>query len=65
MKNQDITKAKSPELRASMAALRRAGAMARKIAIQTDTRLVIVEHGKLVRISADQLRRDPSNEKTL
>jgi hypothetical protein len=64
MKAQDLSKAKSPELRASLAALRRAGALARKTAIQTDTDLVIVQDGKLVRISADQLRREAQDGKT-
>ncbi|MEO6076991.1 MAG: hypothetical protein ABIP56_09320 [Dokdonella sp.] len=64
MKIQDLSKAKSPELRASMTALKRAGALARKTAIQTNTHLVIVKDGELVRISADQLRREAQIEKT-
>jgi hypothetical protein len=63
MKAQDLAKAKSPELRASLAALRRAGTLARKTAIQTDTELVIVKDGKLIRISADELRREAQNGK--
>ena len=59
MKAQDLYKAKSPELRASPAA------MARKIAIQTNTCLVIVQDGKVVRIPPDQLRREEQEkEKT-
>ncbi|MBA2238403.1 MAG: hypothetical protein H0W24_06880 [Lysobacter sp.] len=61
MKAQDLSKAKSPELRASLAAMRRAAALARKTAIQTDTDLVIVKDGKLVRIPAGQLRREAQN----
>jgi sensor histidine kinase regulating citrate/malate metabolism len=61
MKAQDLSKAKSPELRASLAAMERAAAMARKIAIQTDTALVIVRDGKTIRIPADQLRREEEN----
>jgi len=64
MKAQDLSKAKTPELRASLAALERAAAMARKIAIQTDTALVIMQDGKVIRIPADQLRRDEQNGKT-
>jgi hypothetical protein len=64
MKAQDLSKAKSPELRASLAALRRAGALARKTAIETDTDLVIVKDGKLIRISAEQLRREARDGKT-
>lgn len=63
MKIQDLAKARSPEMRASLTALRRAGALARKTAIQTDTDLVVVKDGELIRISADQLRRDAGGEK--
>ena len=56
MKKQNITEAKDPDLRASGAALRRAGELARQTAIQTDTNLVIVKNGKLTRIPAQSLR---------
>ena len=39
-----------------MAALQRASLLARKTAIQTDTRLVIVKGGQLMRLSAEELR---------
>jgi hypothetical protein len=39
-----------------MAALERAALLARKTAIQTDTHLVIVKDGKLLRIPAEELR---------
>lgn len=55
---QDLSKAKDPDLRASVQAIQRAAAMARKIAIQTDTCIVIVQDQKLVRISAQQLRQE-------
>ena len=57
MRQEDLPKAKHPEMRASLAAMRRAAAMARKIAIQTDTGIVVVRDGKPVRISAAELRR--------
>jgi hypothetical protein len=63
MKAQDLAKAHSPELRASLTAMRRAAALARKTAIQTGTDLVIVKDGKLIRISADQLRQDAGEER--
>jgi hypothetical protein len=47
MKIRDIAEAKSADLRASAAALRRAALMARQIAIQTNTNLIIVKDGKL------------------
>lgn len=56
MKTNDITKAKNPALRGSLNALRRSAAAARKVAIQTDTHLVIVKDGQLLRISAEELR---------
>ncbi len=56
MKTNDITKAKDPALRGSLNALRRSAAAARKVAIQTDTHLVIVKDGKLLRLSAEELR---------
>jgi hypothetical protein len=57
MKTNDITKAKNPALRGSLNALRRSAAAARKVAIQTDTHLVIVKDGQLLRLSAEELRR--------
>lgn len=53
---KDLSRAKNPDLRASMIAMRRAAAMARETAIRTDTGIVVVRDGKLVRISAKQLR---------
>jgi hypothetical protein len=52
----DINTAKDEFLRVSMNALKRAAKMARETAIQTGTDLIIVEDGKLVRISPDKLR---------
>ncbi len=65
MKTQDITKAKNPLLRASMAAMQRAAALARKTAMQTDTGIIIVRDGKLVRVSAQELRRMAAEGKSL
>ena len=55
MKTKDISEAKYPDLRASMASLQRAALQARKTAIQTGTNLVIVKDGQLLRISAEEL----------
>lgn len=63
MNATDITKAKNPDQRASLAALQRAAALARETAIQTNTSIVIEKDGKLVRISADELRRQASEAK--
>jgi hypothetical protein len=56
MTQQELSQAKNPDLRASLAAMRRAAEMARKIAVQTNTALVVVKDGKVVRIPAEQLR---------
>lgn len=56
MKTNDITKAKNPALRGSLNALRRSADAARKVAIQTDTNLIVVKDGKLTRIPAQVLR---------
>lgn len=58
MKAQDINEAPTPEMRASLTALRRAAAMARQTAIQTGTDLVIFKDGKIVRVPAEQLLRE-------
>ena len=56
MNQEDLAKAKDPDLRASLAAMRRAGEMARRTAISTGTGMVVVRNGKPVRIPAAQLR---------
>lgn len=56
MTRQDLSKARNPDLRASLAAMQRAAKLARKTVLQTDTALVVVKDGKLVRITAEQLR---------
>lgn len=57
MKSSDLSQAKDPVLRGSIAALKRAAALARQTAIQTETALVVMEGGRLIRIPADELRR--------
>jgi hypothetical protein len=57
MTQPELSKAKNPDLRASLVALQRAARMARQVAIQTNTAIVIVQNGKLVRISAEELRK--------
>jgi hypothetical protein len=53
---QKLSKARNPDLRASLTAMRRAAEMARKTAIQTDTEIVIVKDGKPVWVTAEELR---------
>ena len=56
MSPKPISEAKDPDLRASLVAMRRAAKLARETAIRTDTELVVVKNGKLVRIPARDLR---------
>ena len=58
MKQQELWKARNPDLRASLPAMRRAAQMARMIAIQTDTGIVVVRNGKVVHITAAELRKE-------
>ena len=57
MNRTDLSRAKNPDLRASLAGMRRAAALARQTAIQTDTEIVLVRDGKPVRITAAELRK--------
>ena len=57
MSTRDISLADNPDQRGSLAAMQRAAEMARVIAIQTDTGIVVSRDGKPVRISAAQLRK--------
>lgn len=56
MTTKDISEAKDPDLRASVAAMQRAAELARKTAIQTGTDLIVVRDGKITRISPETLR---------
>ena len=58
MTQQDLSKVKNPDLRASLAAMRRAADLARGAAIQTNTDIVIVKNGHPVRIPAAELRKE-------
>jgi hypothetical protein len=58
MNTRDISEAKDPDLRASVAAMHRAAKLTRKIAIQTDTDLIVRVHGKLTHIPSKILREE-------
>ncbi|MEA3644167.1 MAG: hypothetical protein VBE63_30220 [Lamprobacter sp.] len=62
MKPRDISQARDPDLRASLGAMQRAAQSARKTAIQTDTGIVMVRDGQLVRVSADELRQQITDD---
>ncbi|MCO5121534.1 MAG: hypothetical protein M9951_18125 [Burkholderiaceae bacterium] len=59
---KDISQARNPDLRASLAAMQRAAESARQIAIQTDTAIVVVRNGMRIRITAEQLRRERNEQ---
>jgi len=63
MNKPDISQARNPDLRASLAALLRAAEMARQTAIQTNTAIVLVQDGKLIKITAQQLQEGTQEEK--
>lgn len=56
MSETDISKAKNKDLAASMIAMHRAAAMARHLAVQTDTDIILFEDGKVIRVTAKTLR---------
>lgn len=58
MRSRDLAKAKNPDMRASLAAMIRAAELAREIAIQTNTAIVIVKDGKPVRVTSEELRKE-------
>jgi hypothetical protein len=56
MNASDLSKAKDPDVRSALGALRRAAQAARKTAIQTDTHLIIMKDGRIQRITAAELQ---------
>ena len=64
MSDNNLSEAKDPDVRASLAALRRASQLARKTAILTETDLVIVKDGRMLRITADELRQQALPKKS-
>ena len=56
MTEQELSKAKDPDLIASRSAMTRAADTARKIAMQTRTAIVIVKDRRIVRVTHDELR---------
>jgi hypothetical protein len=58
MMEKDLKFAKDKDLIASYAAMKRASEMARQLAIQTGTSIVIMKDQKIVHITAEQLRQE-------
>jgi hypothetical protein len=63
MNPRDISDAKDPDVRSSLTALRRAAALARKEAIQTNTDIVVVKDGQIEVIDANTLRQEAEKQK--
>ena len=57
MTEEELSKAKDKSLAGALAAMRRAARAARELAVRTGTAIVVVRDGKLVRVSADELRK--------
>lgn len=55
MKPKDLNIAKNPDLIGSVAAIKRAALMARQVAIQTNTAIIVSENGQMVRKTARDL----------
>tara|TARA_R110000822_G_scaffold32743_11_gene93800 strand:- start:13958 stop:14152 length:195 start_codon:yes stop_codon:yes gene_type:complete len=62
MNQKDISQAKNPDLRHSVAAMHRAAAAARETAIRTGTHLVVRRNGQLVRIPAAELQAEEAQK---
>lgn len=56
MNPKPISQAKDPDIRNAQAAMNRAALAARKIAIQTNTSLIVVQSGQIREISPTELK---------
>jgi hypothetical protein len=57
MMQKHISQAKNRDLPASLIAIHRAARMAREQAVRTNSSIVIMQEGKIVWISAEELRK--------
>jgi len=58
MTKDHISQAKDKDLAASLAAMQRAARAARELAVRTNTAIIIMRDGKIVRVTADELREE-------
>ncbi len=58
MTQKELNTAKDQDLIFSLEAMNRAAQLARKIAIQTDTAIIVFQDEKIVRISSSELREE-------
>lgn len=60
MTQHELSKAKDKDIMFSLAAMKHAAVMARKAAVQTDTAIVVIQNQEIVRVTADDLRKNSS-----
>ncbi len=58
MTPHELHKAKDKDIIASLEAIKRAAASARKQAIQTDTAIVVLKDEKITRLTAEEIRQE-------
>lgn len=58
MTQYELGKAKDKNLAYSLEAMKRAAIMAREVAVQTGTAIVVVQNKEIVRVTADDLRKN-------
>lgn len=64
MKQDNIERAQSAELRGSFSAMQRAAQAAVDLAIQTNTSIVVMRDGRRVRVPAEELKRERARNST-
>ena len=57
MTQEQLLQAKDKDLRASLVAMRRAGRLARELAVRTDTAIIVLRNQTAVRVTAAELRK--------
>jgi hypothetical protein len=58
MNQKPISEARDPDLPASLIAMRRAAQMAREQAVRTGTAIIVMRDQQVVRVEADELRKE-------
>ena len=57
MTEEQLSHARDKDLPASLIAMRRAARLAREHAVRTDTAIIVFKDQKIVRVTADELRK--------
>lgn len=58
MTQKELNTAKDKDLITSLAAMKRAAALARKQAVDTDTAIILQKQQKIVRLTAEEIRNE-------